>query len=106
MELTSELALTESGDAETRTPGSSRPARALAAECPHCGSRAKHGERIGCCSGCKILFTSMSAFDKHRRDLKCLDPAEVGLVPKTLATDPSVMSWGWPSGGSHFTKSD
>lgn len=76
--------------------------RALAAKCPHCGSRAGHGERIGCCSGCKILFTSMSAFEKHRRNLSCLDPQEAGLVPRTLKSDPTVMSWGWPSGDRTF----
>ena len=76
--------------------------RPLGAACPHCGSRAKHGERIGCCSGCKTLFTSNSAFDRHRRNLQCLDPAEVGLVQRTLKTDPTVMSWGWPSSDRTF----
>jgi hypothetical protein len=76
--------------------------RALAANCPHCGSKAKHGERIGCCSGCKTLFTSMSAFDKHRRRLTCVDPEEAGLVPRVLKTDPTVMAWGWPTGDREY----
>jgi hypothetical protein len=40
----------------------------------------------------------MSAFDKHRRNLTCLSPEEVGLEPKVLESDPSVMSWGLPAG--------
>ena len=104
MELSPELV---SEDAVTREKGAANPGRlcrALGAICPHCGSRAKHGERIGCCSGCKTLFTSMSAFDLHRRNLSCLDPAEVGLEPKVLKTDPSVMAWGWKATESPFGK--
>lgn len=69
-----------------------------ATPCPHCRSTAKHTDRIGCCSGCKVLFTSMSAFDAHRRVTYCLTPAEAGLVEKTVKGDPSIPAYGLPRG--------
>ena len=69
-----------------------------AVPCPHCKSTARHTDRIGCCSGCKVLFTSMTAFDHHRRVTYCLDPQEVGLVQKAIKSDPSVPAWGLPAG--------
>ena len=65
---------------------------------------AKHADRLGCCSGCKRLFTSMSAFDAHRRVTYCLDPAEVGLEAKTVKQDPSVPAWGFPKGDVVWTR--
>jgi hypothetical protein len=65
--------------------------------CPHCHTKAKHGERVSCCSGCGVLFTSGSAFDKHRRDLKCLAPETVGLVRRISKTDPDAVAWGLPA---------
>ena len=50
--------------------------------CHHCGTYARHGERVSCCSGCRTLFSSGSAFDKHRRDMTCLTPEKAGLVPR------------------------
>jgi hypothetical protein len=38
-----------------------------------CGNATRHTERIGCCSGCRHLFSSDSAFDRHRRGGECLD---------------------------------
>jgi hypothetical protein len=69
--------------------------------CPHCNTRAKHGERIGCCSGCGELFASMSAFDRHRKALTCIWPHSVGLVPKQPKTDPDATMWALPGGYSH-----
>jgi hypothetical protein len=34
------------------------------------------------CGACHLNFTSLSAFDKHRKDFKCLDPAKRGLVER------------------------
>lgn len=34
------------------------------------------------CSVCHRTFSGMWAFDKHRRDGRCLDPAELGLVER------------------------
>jgi hypothetical protein len=65
--------------------------------CPHCGTRAKHGERVSCCSGCGVLFTSGSAFDKHRKDFACMNPEEVGLVRRDVKTDPDAVAWGLPA---------
>ena len=69
-----------------------------ATSCPHCGSTARHSDRIGCCSGCKRLFTSLSAFDRHRRHMTCLTPEEAGLEEKVVKGDPSVPGYGWPAG--------
>ena len=71
--------------------------------CPHCDTRAKHGERVSCCSGCGVLVTSGSAFEKHRRDFQCLHPEEVGLVRKAVKTDPEAVAWGLDA-GSYWTK--
>ena len=34
------------------------------------------------CSNCHRLFKSVSAFDAHRRNLKCVDPEESGMTMK------------------------
>lgn len=69
-----------------------------ATPCPHCGSTAKHGDRIGCCSGCGRLFSSMSAFARHRSHLTCHDPETRGLVPRHPKSDPDATMWGLPGG--------
>ena len=72
--------------------------------CPHCKSIARHTDRVGCCSGCKRLFTSMSAFDAHRRVTYCLGPLEVGLEQKLVKSDPGVPAWGFPAGDMTWIK--
>ena len=43
-----------------------------------CGqSWRQSGNRTGHCSGCHQNFDGLSAFDRHRRDGKCLDPASL-----------------------------
>ena len=64
--------------------------------CPHCGTTARHGERIGCCSGCGQLFASQSAFDRHRKAFTCIWPPDVGLVVKHPKSDPDAVMWGLP----------
>lgn len=66
--------------------------------CPHCHTRAKHGERVSCCSGCGTLFSSGTAFDRHRKDFGCLNPVDAGLVPRPAKTDPDATAWGLPAG--------
>ena len=54
------------------------------------------------CAGCHETFTGISAFDAHRRDGKCHDPATltnskgrpVGLVRRQDAS--GCLMWGWP----------
>lgn len=72
--------------------------------CPHCGTTANHGARICCCSGCGVLFTSGSAFDKHYRDLACLPPEDAGLVRKAVGSDPGAVAWGLPAGDAWWSK--
>ncbi len=31
------------------------------------------------CSGCHRTFRSVGGFEKHRRDMKCLDPDDLGM---------------------------
>jgi hypothetical protein len=38
------------------------------------------GHRRCHCTGCHENFSSVSAFDKHRKDFACRQPAETGLV--------------------------
>jgi hypothetical protein len=42
------------------------------------------------CGGCGRVFTGLTAFDRHRRNFRCVDPASVGLEQK-----PNGI-WGWP----------
>ncbi|EME18470.1 FDXHR family putative zinc-binding protein [Rhodococcus triatomae] len=44
------------------------------------------------CTGCHETFTGLTAFEKHRRDGHCHDPASVGLVPANRGW----TGWGWP----------
>lgn len=44
------------------------------------------------CSACHTTFTGVTAFDLHRRDGKCLNPADIGLV----LTGRAWPGWGWP----------
>ena len=45
------------------------------------------------CGACHLLFSSLSAFDRHRRAGQCLPPAEVGLVARQQSYG---LLWGWP----------
>jgi hypothetical protein len=65
-----------------------------------CGNATKHTSRIGCCAGCKRLFSSDSAFDRHRRDGTCLDPATLAtkkgaavFTPHDSRTAPGETVW-------------
>jgi hypothetical protein len=73
-----------------------------ATPCGHCGTTVRHGERIGCCSGCGRLFSSNSAHDRHRRDLTCQNPESVGLVAKEPKGHPGVVMWAMPATGREW----
>ena len=45
-------------------------------------------------SCCHRTFSSLSAFEQHRKGLRCNDPAEVGLVAREK---PFGTLWGWPA---------
>lgn len=45
-------------------------------------SRTWSGTSKCLCYGCRNLFSSPSAFDKHRKGGKCLDPAKIKLELK------------------------
>jgi hypothetical protein len=57
-----------------------------------CGSWWTGNERshASCC--CRT-FSSLSAFDRHRKGARCNDPATVGLVARQM---PYGLLWGWP----------
>jgi hypothetical protein len=63
-----------------------------------CGHRTKHTSRVGCCAGCRNLFSSDSAFERHRRGGECLEPSSVGLNPKESRTAPGETVWSLPGG--------
>ena len=63
-----------------------------------CGHATRHTSRIGCCSGCGLLFSSDTAHDRHRRDHRCLPPESVGMVAKPSRTGPGDVIWGMPGG--------
>ena len=55
------------------------------------------GQRIGCCAGCRHLFSSDTAFNAHRRVGQCLDPRTVGLVGRPSRTAPGEVIWAFPA---------
>ena len=61
-----------------------------------CGHRTRHTASIGCCSGCRRLFSSDSAFSRHRKDGQCLDPETRGLVARDSRTAPGETVWSLP----------
>jgi hypothetical protein len=44
--------------------------------------RLPFGSQRSLCRGCGCYFSSTRAFDRHRRDGHCVDPAAVGLALK------------------------
>jgi hypothetical protein len=46
------------------------------------------------CGGCHELYSSLTAFDRHRRGGVCLPPASVGLVAREK---PYGVLWGNPA---------
>jgi len=45
-------------------------------------------------SCCHRTFSSLSAFDQHRKGGRCNDPADMGLVAREK---PYGTLWGWPA---------
>ena len=62
--------------------------------CGSCGQTWTGTSAAHCGAECHLTFTSLSAFDRHRRGGKCLDPDEVGLVMKERDR---WLGWGYPS---------
>jgi hypothetical protein len=50
----------------------------IVATCGRCAARWT-ATRAAHCAGCHRTFSTVSGFDKHRRDGGCLEPAAVGL---------------------------
>lgn len=46
------------------------------------------------CGGCHEMFSSLTAFEKHRRGLRYNDPAGIGLEPREK---PFGVLWGHPA---------
>ena len=70
-----------------------------------CGHRTRHTQTIGCCAGCGLLFSSDSAFARHRRGGECLDPAtlerkgELVFRPRPSRTAPGETLWSLAGSG-------
>lgn len=55
----------------------------------------KHSEQRFCCGGCHRAFSSMEAFDWHRKGRSCVDPADGDFVPQTIrGVIGDVVVWG------------
>ena len=52
------------------------------------------------CGGCHELFSSLTAFDRHRRGGRCLPPESVGL---TAREKPYGVLWGTPAPEGGYT---
>lgn len=62
-----------------------------------CGHQTRHTNRVGCCASCKRLFSSDSAFDRHRKGGQCIEPTERGLIAKASKTFPAETLWSLPA---------
>lgn len=71
-----------------------------------CGHQTKHTNRIGCCASCKHLFSSDSAFNRHRKGGKCLYPANSGLVAKRSKRFPDEWIWSLAPGDASWRESN
>lgn len=58
-----------------------RTAQPVAITCSGCTAKWSGVTRAHC-SGCHRTFTGVSAFDRHREDGACLDPASLGMVER------------------------
>jgi len=70
-----------------------------------CGHETKHTNRVGCCASCKHLFSSDSAFNRHRKAMQCVYPASVGLVAKRSKSHPDEWIWSLPAGNHEWSAS-
>jgi len=74
-----------------------------------CGNATRHTERIGCCGACHRLFSSDSAFDKHRKGGRCLSPVilerhgELVFQPRPSRTAPGEVIWALASTDGRFS---
>lgn len=90
--LTKTLPAGNGNPAPTPTPGTDGiPKNAIVHGA--CGSWWTGAERshASCC--CRT-FSSLSAFDQHRKGGRCNEPAAVGLA---VRTKPFGTLWGWPA---------
>lgn len=57
------------------------------------------GLAVAHCPTCHCTFSGISAFDRHRRDDKCITPGLAGLVPRLRRT--GFVAWGFPGNRQH-----
>ena len=79
----------------------SSPSRAQRPSQPYpCGHYTRHSQSIGCCSACKELFGSDSAFMAHRKGGRCMEPGALTnskgaplLRQRESTSAPGEMLW-------------
>ena len=52
------------------------------------------GEERSHCGGCHITLSGLTAFERHRKGMRCNPPEEVGLAPREK---PYGVLWGLPA---------
>lgn len=52
------------------------------------------GEERSHCGGCHVTLTGLTAFERHRRGMRCNPPETVGLVAREK---PFGLLWGMPA---------
>ena len=82
------------------TASGQRPASLLGRrdfeDLPHgcrCGARWAGSTTAHCGAQCHKIFSGVTAFDAHRRNGVCLDPATVGM---SLVPGRAYECWGYP----------
>lgn len=64
-----------------------------------CGNKTRHTQHIGCCAGCRRMFSSDTAFMRHRRNGSCVEPEAAGLMARPSRTAPGETVWALPAKG-------
>ena len=59
------------------------------------------GTRVSGCRGCGEVFSSLTAFDQHRRGFQCRLPSECGLVYRLFLPDQGL--WALPGGDPRYS---
>lgn len=70
----------------------------MIASCGGCTNRWT-GLSVCHCATCHVTFTSLTAFERHRRHGQCIAPGLVGLVPRVrggTAIAGGFVAWGYP----------
>lgn len=86
---------------DTNKPRSAVPRVSPRGSVGHCGGcdAAWNALSVAHCATCHRTFTTVGAFDRHRRNGHCLDPDEIKQLVRKFRAGREV--WGWAGAYDH-----